>query len=100
MRTLKTFAEAMKQSHLWKPAIGKELQMIKDCGVFELVDKDKVPKNKNIIGCRWVYTNKFNADVEVVQQKVCLVAKGYLQVAGEDFNETYVAVVHLESLRM
>lgn len=27
-------------------------------------------------------------------------AKGYSQIAGEDFDETYAAVVHLESLRM
>lgn len=36
----------------------------------------------------------------MIRRKARLVAKGFSQVAGEDFDETYAAVVHLESLRM
>lgn len=68
--------------------------------MFELIDKASVLKNKNIIGCRWVYTNKYNAEGEIVRRKACLVAKGFFQVAGEDFNKTHVAIVCLESLQM
>lgn len=99
-KTSKTYAEAMKQPHLWKPAMDEELKTMEDRGVFELVDEKEVPKDKNVVGCRWVYANKFNADGNVVRRKARLVAKGYSQVAGEDFDETYAAVVRLESLRM
>lgn len=47
-----------------------------------------------------MYANKFNTEGKVIQRKAWLVAKGYSQVVGEDFEETYAAVVHLESLRM
>ena len=99
-KTPKTYAEAMKQPHLWKPAMDEELKTMEDRGVFELVDEKEVPKDKNVVGCRWVYVNKFNADGNVVWRKAWLVAKGYSQVAGEDFDETYAAVVCLELLRM
>ena len=78
----------------------EELKVMADRGVFELVDESMVPSGKNVVGCRWVYANKFNADGEIVRRKARLVAKGFSQVAGEDFDETYVAVVQLESLRM
>ena len=67
---------------------------------FEMIDEAKVPKNKNIVGCQWVYTNKYNVDGKVIGRKACLVAKGFSQVVGKDFNEMYVAVVCLESLRI
>ena len=78
----------------------EELKVMEDCRVFDLVEEAVVSKGKNIVGCQWVYANKYNAEGEVVRRKERLVRKGYLQVAGEDFNETYAAIVHLESLRM
>lgn len=57
------------------------------------MDEESVPKRKNIVGCRWVYTNKFNAEGEVTRRKAWLVVKGFSQVAGKDFNETYAVVV-------
>ena len=53
-----------------------------------------------MVGCCWVYANKFNMEGKVTCRKACLVAKGYSQVAGEDFDETYAAVVCLEYLQM
>lgn len=96
----KTYTEAMKRPDLWQPAMDEELKIMDERGVFELIDEAKVPKDKNIVGCRWVYANKYNAEGEVVRRKARLVAKGFSQVAGEDFDETYAAVVRLESLRM
>lgn len=96
----KTYQEAMKRPDLWKPAMEEELKIMGDRGVFDLVDEGTIPKGKNIVGCRWVYANKYNAEGEVIRRKARLVAKGYSQVAGEDFDETYAAVVRLESLRM
>lgn len=96
----RTYAEAMKRPDLWCPAMEEELRMMNDRGVFELVDECQVPRDKNIVECRWVFANKFNAEGEVVRRKAQLVAKGYSQVAGEDFDKTYAAVVRLKSLRM
>jgi hypothetical protein len=54
----------------------------------------------NVIGTKWVFKNKQGEDGEVVRNKVCLVAKGFSQVAGLDFGETFTRVAHLETIRI
>lgn len=51
----------------------KELKVMEDRGIFELVEASQVPVNKNIVGCQWVFANKFNTEGEVTRRKVCLV---------------------------
>ena len=77
----------------------EELRMMEDRGIFELVNEVQVPRDKHVVGCRWV-AMKFNAEGEVMRRKAWLVAKGYSQVAGQDFEDIYVAVVYPESLCM
>ena len=48
----------------------------------------------------WVYANKYNADGNVIRCKVRLVAKGFSQIPGLEYDQTYTSVVHLESFRM
>ena len=38
---------------------------------------DLAPKGKKVVGCKWVFTDKYNADGSLEQYKVRLVAKGY-----------------------
>ena len=47
------------------------------------------PKDKNIIGTKWVFRNKSNEDRKVVRNKEMMVCKGYVQVEGIDFEETF-----------
>ena len=44
-----------------------------------------------------MFANKFDAEGNIVRRKVRLVAKGYSQILGEDYKETYAAVVRRES---
>ena len=55
-------------------------------------DVIKCPKGVNIIGCKWVFKIKQNAASKIDKYKACLVAKGYSQVQGIDYNETYAPV--------
>src|SRR6516162_7523615 len=48
-----------------------------------------LPKDKNIIGCKWIYKVKHNADGSVSRYKARLVAKGYAQTYGIDYEETF-----------
>ena len=96
----KMYNEAMRWPDLWKPIMDEELKVMEDRGVFKLVEASQVLADKNIVGCWWVFANKFNAEGEATRRRACLVVKGFSQVASEDFDEMYVAVMRLESLWM
>ena len=65
--------------------------------VWELVER---PKDHNVIGTKWVFQNKQDQDGIVVRNKAKLVAQGYTQVEGLDFEETYDPVARLEAIRI
>ena len=74
-----------------------ELSQIKKSGTWELIPR---PKDKNIIGTKWVFKNKMNEEGKIVKNKARLVCKGYAQVKGVDFDETFAPVARMEAIRM
>ena len=64
--------------------------------VWELVE---LPPNRRIIGSKWVFKRKVDADEEVERYKARLVAQGCSQRFGLDYEETFSPVVRLESIR-
>jgi hypothetical protein len=54
----------------------------------------------NIIGTKWVFRNKQDENGMVTRNKARLVAQGFTQVEGLDFEETYAPVARLEAIRM
>jgi hypothetical protein len=58
------------------------------------------PKNKNVIGTKWVYKNKMNENGEVIGNKSRLVCKGYALVEGVDYEETFAPMAILEAINM
>ncbi|KAL8102520.1 hypothetical protein AgCh_027136 [Apium graveolens] len=63
--------------------------------VWKLVPK---PKGKNPIDTKWVFGNKMDENGIVVRNKAKLVAKGYCQQEGIDFDETFAYVARLEAI--
>ncbi|GJR47924.1 retrovirus-related pol polyprotein from transposon TNT 1-94 [Tanacetum coccineum] len=57
-------------------------------------------KGKNIIALKWIWKNKCDAENIVVRNKTRLVAKGYKQEEGIDFEESFAPVARLEAVRM
>lgn len=78
-------------------AITAELKSLKEAKTWDVV---KYPNRANIISCKWVFKIKQNTVKEINKYKAWLVVKGYSQVQGVDYNETYAPVVWLTSLRM
>ena len=55
----------------------------------------KVPKDRNVVGCRWLFQRKQDR-----RFKVWLVAKGYSQEPGIDFNQTFAPEDRFTILRV
>nr|GEU80861.1 retrovirus-related Pol polyprotein from transposon TNT 1-94 [Tanacetum cinerariifolium] len=65
--------------------------------VWELVPQ---PRNMKIIGTKWVFRNTLDENGVVSRNKAMLVAQGYNQQEGIDYDETYALVARLESIRI
>ena len=55
---------------------------------------------RRAIGLKWVFKLKRNEEREVVKHKACLVAKGYVQKQGVDFEEVSAPVARLEFVNL
>ena len=97
--TPKTYEEAMRgpQSKDWRKACIKEIQSLKDNKTFEVV---VLPTGKNVVESRWLYKIKFKSDGTLDKFKARFVAKGYSQVFGLDYNETFAPVLSMGTMRM
>ena len=80
----------------WKEAMAEEIKALQDHKTWRI---DKPPKDANIVGCRWVYHLKRDAAGNIARYKARLVAQGFSQVPGVDFNETYAPVAKMASIR-
>ncbi|GJU36800.1 retrovirus-related pol polyprotein from transposon TNT 1-94 [Tanacetum coccineum] len=58
------------------------------------------PDGKNIVALKWPWKNKCDAENIVVRNKTRLVAKGYRQEEGIDFDDSFAPVARLEAVRM
>lgn len=59
-----------------------------------------LPTNKNVVTCIWVYKLKRNSDRTISRCKARLVARGFLQQFGLDYNETFSPIVKLATVRL
>ncbi|GKA27542.1 retrovirus-related pol polyprotein from transposon TNT 1-94 [Tanacetum coccineum] len=81
----------------WIVAMQEELNQFIANDVWELVPQ---PRNMTIIGTKWVLRNKLDENGIVSRNKARLVAQGYNQQEGIDYDETYALVARLESIRI
>ena len=58
------------------------------------------PKDTNVIGTKWVFKNKTDTIGNITRNKARLVAQGYTQIEGIDFDETFALVARIESIRL
>ena len=92
----RNFHEA-KGNKRWTNACEDEIDSINKNNTWELVE---LPQGVKIIGLKWVFKVKRNADGSINKFKARLVAKGYVQEHGIDFDEVFAPVARLETIRL
>nr|GFB25651.1 hypothetical protein [Tanacetum cinerariifolium] len=107
-----TFYKHHPSEHRWKKdhpleqVIGNPSQSVRtrrlpesdgEMYVCELVDR---PLCKNVINMKWLWKNKRNEENIVIRNKYRLVAKGYAQKEGVDFEESFALVARMEAVRL
>ena len=83
------------QRKLWREAITKELKKMKDHNVWKKVLRSTMAQDRRCVKCRWLFEIKRNGVF-----RARLVACGYSQVPGQDFNEVYSPVVNDITVRI
>nr|GFA97412.1 hypothetical protein [Tanacetum cinerariifolium] len=103
-----TFYQRHPSEHHWtkdhpleqvigNPSQSEELHQFDRLDVWELVDR---PLCKNVINMKWLWKNKRDEENTVIRNKSRLVAKGYAQKEGVDFEDSFAPVARLDAVRL
>ena len=84
------------EANEWHKAMDDEIIALRENDTFELVPP---PEDRNIVGGRWVYTVK-TGPKKAETFKARYVAKGYSQVSGSDYHETFSPTARMSSIRV
>ncbi|GJV20895.1 putative ribonuclease H-like domain-containing protein [Tanacetum coccineum] len=81
----------------WVEAMQEELLQFKLQEVWVLCD---LPNGKRVIGTKWVFRNKRDERGTIIKNKARLVAQGYRQEEGVDYDEVFAPVARIEAIRL
>ena len=76
--------------------MNKEMESLYKNDVWELVE---LPKDRKAVGSKWVFKLKTDSNGSVERHKARLVAQGFAQKHGLDYDETFSPVIRFESLQ-
>ena len=89
-----SFEEAV-QEPTWVDAMVEEYDSIVSNSAWEIVPR---PVGKSVVGLRWIYKVKQAADGSIEKYKARLVARGFSQIEGIDYEETFAPVARYSSI--
>ncbi len=95
----KSYQEAINDpiyGHHWLRATKDEISQLEGNNTYVA---EIPPKGANIVTCRWVFAVKYNEDGTVLKFKARLVARGFSQIYGIDYDETFAPTVRMDTLR-
>jgi hypothetical protein len=91
-----SFTEAEHNPN-WRKVIMEEMDSIEENDTWSLVN---LPPSRKPIGMKWVFKVKRDEHGAVSKHKACLVVKGYVQRHGIDYDEVFMLVARLDSVRL
>ncbi|RDX90757.1 Copia protein, partial [Mucuna pruriens] len=96
IKTPTSIQKALKYEN-WVQAMKEEMSALEKNSTWEIVDR---PKDKRVVGCRWIYTVKCKFDRTLERYKARLVTKGYTQTYGIYYEETFVPIAKMNMVRV
>lgn len=81
----------------WVQAMNAEIASIEKNNTWHLVE---LPRNRRPIGLKWVFKVKRDPEGKILKHKARIVAKGYVQKHGVDYDEVFAPVARIETVRV
>jgi Reverse transcriptase (RNA-dependent DNA polymerase) len=91
-----SYQEAIK-SPAWCKTMEEELHALEKNRTWKIT---QLPKEKKLVGCKWVYKIKYNGDGTIEKYKARLVDKGYTQTYGIDYHDTFAPIAKMNTIRI
>ena len=92
-----TKVEEALQDESWVKAMHDELFQLQRNDVWTLVPR---LEGEHIIGTKWIFRNKIDKEGNVIHNKAWLIAQGYSQMEGVDYDETFAPIARMKSIRI
>ena len=95
----RTYTQAMARADAaeWEAACEAERRAFEHMGVYEVVPR---PQGRKVVGSKWVFRIKRGPDGAIQKYKARIVAQGFSQIEGIDYDETFAPVAKFASLRV
>ena len=81
-----------KEADEWREAVVKEYKSLKSKSTWKTVKRSSLPKGTKVLGTKLVFKTKRNKNGDIVRRKARLVVRGFEQVHGRDFDQTFAGV--------
>jgi hypothetical protein len=100
MDDLRTYKQAMVTQYApeWDTGYNNKMVSLRSHNVWTLTPQSSVPAGRKIVGSRLHFHTKRNEKGEITWNKSHIVAKGYSQVQGVNYTDTYAPVAQMESM--
>jgi Reverse transcriptase (RNA-dependent DNA polymerase)/GAG-pre-integrase domain len=94
-----SYADAIKSKYAdeWREAMEEEINILNKRGTWIL---EYLPPDRKAVGCRWTFVIKFGPSGTIIRFKARLVAQGFSQIPGIDFDDTFAPTVRQDILRI